>query len=87
MSIISVLFICIGWIAVDIILDIVKASKTIHGTMEIGKQDLGVETPIYNVTLGDLSKMSKAKYVVLAVKKIDKPKNLDYTTYMEGSDD
>lgn len=63
-----------------IIRDIIVYRKTIQGYIEIGDEDLGTETPIYNVRMGSLANISKKKYVLLEVKKIRKPeeiKNVD----------
>ena len=63
-----------------IVSDILRYKKTITGYIEIGDEDLGTETPIYNVRMGSLANISKKKYVLLEVKKIRKPeeiKNVD----------
>ena len=71
--IISSLVTCIPWIVVDIL----RYRKTIYGTIEIGDEDLGTETPIYNVRMGSLANISNKKYVLLEVKKIRKPEEIE----------
>ena len=71
--IIASLVACIPWIVIDIL----RYRKTFYGTIEIGDEDLGTETPIYNVKMGSLANISNKKYVLLEVKKIRKPEEIE----------